>query len=166
MYFDYPNHMLANPGSANDLFSRADQNNAGIVFPSGTRSVLFFSRHGYGTPTYKQDDGCGGGGGEGAKPYRRQVTAFDANDLLAVKNGSKQPYQIQPYEWWTLDGPSDSCGKFTQSGLAYDPKTRRIYGAFEYGESPEIHVWQVNGTPADNLNKTPNPAILNILENP
>jgi len=151
MYFDYPDHMLANPNSANNLFSRADQNNAGIVFPSGTRSVLFVARHGYGAPTYKQDDGgCGGGGGEGAKPYRRQVTAFDANDLLAVKNGSKQPYQIQPYGWWTLAGPSDSCGKFAYSGLAYDPNTRRIYAAFDYGESPQIHVWQISGssTPA------------------
>ena len=87
MHFSYPDHMLANPGSANDLFSRADQYNAGIVFPSGTRSVLFWARHGYGRPTYKQDDGCGGGQGEGARPYRRQITAFDANDLLAVKNG-------------------------------------------------------------------------------
>ncbi len=151
MHFDYPNHMLADPESTNDLFSISDVYNAGIVFPSGTRSVLFFARHGSGDLTYKVDDGgCGGEGGWGADPYRRQVTAFDANDLLAVKNGTKQPNEIEPYAWWTLAGPSDSCGKFAYSGLAYDPKTRRIYAAFDYGTSPEIHVWQVSGTPADN----------------
>ena len=148
MYFTLSNP-LANAGTANDLFSRADQYNAGIVFPSGARSVLFIARHGYGTPTYKQDDGCGGSSGEGASPYRRQVTAFDANDLLAVKNGTKQPHSVQPYAWWTLPGPGDSCGKFAYSGLAYDPDSRRIYIAFYYGSNPAIQVYQVAGTPAD-----------------
>ena len=141
----YPiDHPLADTTKANDLLSRADQYNAGIVFPPGTRSVLFFSRHGYGPHTYKQDDGCGGEQGEGAKPYRRQVTAFDANDLLAVKNGTKQPYEIRPYTWWELSGPQDSCGKFQASGLAYDPATNRIYAALYYGSNPQIHVWRVN----------------------
>jgi hypothetical protein len=145
MYFPLSNP-LASPDSANNLFSRADQYNAGIVFPSGTRSVLFFGRHGYGSPTYKQDDGCGGSSGEGAAPYRRQITAFDANDLLAVKNGTKQPYSIRPYAWWTVTGPIDSCGKFAYSGLTYDPATRRVFAALSYGEVPEIHVWQVSGS--------------------
>ena len=144
MYYPLSNP-LANPGSANDLFSRADQSNAGIVFPSGTRSILFFSRHGYGSPTYKQDDGCGGSGGEGAAPYRRQITAFDANDLLAVKNGTKQPWEIRPYAWWVVPGPSDRCADFQYSGLAYDPHTRRVFATLGYGESPEVHVWQVSG---------------------
>jgi len=148
MHFPLSNP-LASPDSANDLFSRADQYNAGMVFPSGTRSVLFWSRHGYGRPTYKQNDGgCGGESGEGAAPYRRQITAFDANDLLAVKNGTKQPHDIRPYAWWVVPGPSDSCGNFRNSGLAYDPSSRRIYAAFGYGESPKIHVWRVAGTPA------------------
>jgi hypothetical protein len=158
MSFPYPNNMLSNPDVANDLFSRADQLNAGIVFPSGTRSVLFWSRHGYGSPTYKTDDGgCGGTHGEGAAPYRRQITAFDANDLLAVKNGQKSPYAVRPYAWWTVPGPSDSCGKFTASGLAYDPISRRIYGSLSYGESPAIHVWQVNGSSGVSLPSAPFP---------
>jgi hypothetical protein len=148
MYYPLSNP-LANPDYANDLFSRADQYNAGIVFPSGTRSVLFFSRHGYGRPTYKTNDGCGGEHGEGAAPYRRQITAFDAKDLLAVKNGKKKPYEVRPYAWWTVPGPTDSCGSFTYSGLAYAPISRRIYAALDYGESPKIHVWKVSGDPGD-----------------
>lgn len=154
MYYPLANP-LSDPNVANDLFSRADQYNAGIVFPSGTRSVLFFSRHGYGVPTYKKDDGCGGVHGEGAAPYRRQVTAFDANDLLAVKTGKKKPYEIRPYAWWTLDGPKDLCGKFTPSGLAYDPISQRVYATLSYGESPEIHVWQVVVPPSGPKNVLP-----------
>jgi hypothetical protein len=160
MSFPYPNNMLSNPDVANDLFSRADQYNAGIVFPSGTRSVLFWARHGYGNPTYKTDDGgCGGTSGEGAAPYRRQITAFDANDLLAVKNGQKSPYAVRPYAWWVAPGPSDSCGKFTASGLAYDPISRRVFAALSYGESPTIHVWQVSGTPGDTPPSAPSQPI-------
>lgn len=155
MYFTF-SHPLAED-VANDIWIRADQQNAGIVFPSGTRSVLFFSRHGYGPRTYKVDDGgCGGIHGEGAAPYRRQVTAFDANDLLAVKNGTKNPYDVRPYEWWTLSGPQSTCADFRYSGLAYDPISRRIFAAFEYGTRPEIHVWQVGGTPSNELPRPEN----------
>jgi len=151
MYYPHSNP-LRDGDTANELFSRADQYNAGIVFPYGTRSVLFWSRHGYGPHTYKQDDGCGGSDGEGAKPYRRQITAFDANDLLAVKKGQKEPWEIEPYAWWVVPGPSDSCGKFAYSGLAYDPIKRRVYAAFDYGSNPVIHVWQIN---APDTNNTP-----------
>ena len=142
MYFPYGNE-LSNPKIANDLFSESDQSNAGMIFPSGTRSVLFVNRHGHGNPTYNVDDGCGGKNGYGAKPYRRQITAFDANDLLAVKNGTKLPYAIRPYEWWVVPGPTDSCAGFTYSGLAYDPITRKVYMALGYNDNPVIHVWQV-----------------------
>ena len=119
--------------SANDYYTCADQNNAGIVFPSGTRSVLFFSTHGYGTPTYKSGtDPCHPTApGEEAYPYRLQITAFDATDLLAVKNGTKEAHEVEPYAWWELPDPAqgafDTCVFFTYSGLTYDPSTRRIY---------------------------------------
>lgn len=148
MYYTMSNPLA--PDVANDIWSRADQENAGIVFPSGTRSVLFFSRHGYGPRTYKKADGCGGESGEGAAPYRRQITAFDANDLLAVKNGTKEPWEIRPYAWWEVPGPKDTCAEFRASGLAYDPISRRIYAAFNYSASPKIHVWKVSGDPGEN----------------
>lgn len=147
MYYTLENQ-LSDPYIANDLFSNSDEYNAGVVFPSGTRSVLFISRHGYGNPTYKIDDGCGGIHGEGAPPYRRQVTAFDANDLLAVKNGTKLPYEIQPYAWWVMPGPVDTCSKLAYSGLTYDQNTRRIYVSFGYS-IPNIYVYEVTGSPAE-----------------
>lgn len=152
MYYDYPSHPLADYTQANDIFSKADQENAGIVFPSGTRSVLFWNKHGYGTPTYKSTtaDPCDpDGAGEQAYPYRLQITAFDANDLLAVKNGTKQPWEPQPYAWWEIPpGTWAACDTFRAGSLAYNPSTNRVYAALHYGESPEIHVWQIT-IPAD-----------------
>jgi chitodextrinase len=160
MYYTLANP-LDNANVANNYYSRSDYYTAGLVFPSGYRSVLYIGRHGYGPPTYKQDDGgCGGINGEGAAPYRRQVTAFDANELLAVKNGTKQPHQVRPYTWWTLPGPSDSCAKMTFSGLAYDPGTRRIYIALNYGDNPEIHVYQVSGASTPDTSPPTSPTTL------
>jgi hypothetical protein len=147
MYYPLSNP-LSNPSTTNSLFSRSNYYNAGMAFPAGSRSILFFHRQGYGSPTYKKDDGCGGSSGEGAAPYRRQVTAFDANDLLAVKNGTKQPYQVQPYAYWTLPGPSSSCATFSgyvDGGycLTFDQATRRIYGVLDQAETRRVHVWQL-----------------------
>ena len=67
MYYPLSNP-LSNPSTANNYFSRSNYYNAGIVFPAGTRSIWFVHRQGYGNPTYKTDDGCGGSAGEGAAP--------------------------------------------------------------------------------------------------
>ena len=101
---------------------------------------LYISRHGYGHPTYKTEDGCGGGGGEGAAPYRRQVLAFDVNDILAAKNGSISKRAVAPYAWWVLPGPTNSCGQIAgyQNGgycFTWNPTTRRMYGAMDYGDT-------------------------------
>ena len=82
------------------------------------------------------DDGCGGISGESAAPYRRQVTAFDAKDILAVKNGTKNPYDIRPYAWWVLPGPVSTCANMAYSGLTYDQNNNRLYIAFPFSSSP------------------------------
>jgi hypothetical protein len=92
---------------------------SGVVFPQGTRSVLYSGYTGLGTPCY----GCGGstnpGGdctewcydpdnsskGTHAYPYSAFVWAYDANDLVAVKNGQKNPWDIVPYASWTTGFP-------------------------------------------------------------
>lgn len=84
----------------------------GIAFPHSHDSVLFIGRHGMGAYCY------GGGGADGpcidpidsskgghAYPYRFQVWAYDANDLVRVRRGEVQPWEIKPYDIWTLDLP-------------------------------------------------------------
>lgn len=155
----YPlSNPLANPASANDIWSGSDPSGS-YVFIDGTKTVLWINRHGYGTPNYKSE-GCGDtAGGDGSAPYRRQVTAFNVDDLLAVKNGQKQGWQVQPYAWWVLPGPTSTCaetGGYANGSycFTFDPGRRRIYGVLDRGDNRKVHAWQIGaGEPVT----TPNP---------
>jgi hypothetical protein len=135
-------------GSSNPLFNGATKI-GGVAFPTGTRSVLFVGRHG--------DDFCYGEGadchdptdaskGNHAYPYRHQVWAYDANDLLAVKQGTKKPWDVQPYATWTLSGMSDD-GSAKMTSAFYDPASRRLYVVATAGSvTPRVHVYNVTST--------------------
>jgi hypothetical protein len=117
----------------------------GVVFPEGTRSVLFFGRHGTGPFCYGIDcvDPLGKWQGNLAWPYQSQIWAYDATDLARVKAGSKKPWEIKPYGVWKLDLPFDFPTK-TIKGAAYDPKTQRIFISQERQEWQLIHVYTVS----------------------
>ena len=82
---------------------------AGVVFPEGTRSVLFFGRQGLGKYCYGEASDCGDpvqtSKGGHAYPYAYYVWAYDALDLAAVKSGQRQPWDVKPYAVWELDFP-------------------------------------------------------------
>ena len=116
----------------------------GIAFPEGTDSVLFFGRTGIGPYCYGDADECGDpvdeSRGEHAYPYRMYVWAYDAHDLAAVRAGTLQPWQVEPYAVWDLgiDGVSEFSGH-----AAYDPATARIFVSEVRGNGdlPLIHVF-------------------------
>lgn len=176
-YF-YDNDQPANP------YTSTADSVSGVVFPSGTRTVMFFGSHGlttdgyccYGAgvstleqaytsgPPYLKENRrrtCGEGrneyccydpdsSGKGVHsyPYVNQIWAYDVNDLIAVKNGSKKPWEPIPYAVWNPVLPTK--GRQFASA-AYDPATRRIFvaQAFADGTSPVFHVFRVAGTPSD-----------------
>jgi hypothetical protein len=161
VYYDGAHPTLGDWGNSTtvNLYFNMATGVTGIVFPAGTRSVLFFGRQGTGVPCY----GCGGSTNPGgdcanewcydpagsskgchAYPYKPWVWAYDANDLLSVKNGQKNPWDIRPYAVWALDLP-DTGGNDLQ-GVAYDPATRRLYVSQSYGDgaSPLIHVFSIS----------------------
>jgi hypothetical protein len=147
---------------------------SGLVFPSGSDSLLFFGRHGLGFTG--NGDGCYGTGtsditlhgtpdgqgnlycydpsdsskGNHGYPYVNQVWAYDANDLLSVKNGDKKPWEVIPYSRWEFDLPFATDTK-SIGGVAYDPATQRIFIAQHeadrisnpYEPYPIIHVFKV-----------------------
>lgn len=137
----------------------------GVVFPSGTRSVLFIGRHGTGycygegtkdpTMHFKRQpngvvdwcyDPTAEAKGAHGYPYRHMVWAYDANDLAAVKQGKRDPWNVKPYATWTLPEMVGGTGNAWMSGAVYDPGRRRIY--IVPGSDAVVHVYDVGrGTP-------------------
>jgi hypothetical protein len=94
----------------------------GVVFPHGTRSLLFIGTQGIGhfcygegtddprldgkpTPDgsvycYDPDDASKG---TDAYPYVPEVWAYDARDLAAPRQGHLRPWQVKPYATWRLN---------------------------------------------------------------
>jgi hypothetical protein len=142
----------------------------GMVFPDGTRSVLFFgwggSRFCYGAgtadPTLDGKPNPQGGiwcydpvnlsKGTHGYPNTSIVWAYDANDFLAVKQGTKKSWEVVPYAEWNFQVPFQSrlvngveMGIPNIVGAAYDPAGKRIFiSAYRNdGDAPLIHVFRL-----------------------
>lgn len=122
----------------------------GIVFPEGSSSVLFFGRHGVGTYCYGTGPQCNDSidtaQGTHAPPYRYQVWAYAAEDLLAVADGSRESWSIQPYSVWELELPFSTLQRRI-GGVAYDPATQRIFISQREADEnryPLIHIFSLS----------------------
>jgi len=127
----------------------------GVVFPSGTDSIMYFGRNGLGQTGL--GDPCYGFGtdnealhnttfyyeptdsterwwydptdddkGTHGYPYEYKVWAYDANDFKDVKDGVKLPWEIVPYDHWNFDIPFQTEHR-DLAGVAYDPASQLIY---------------------------------------
>jgi hypothetical protein len=138
----------------------------GAVFPEGTDSLIYFGRHGtgencYGIGTGNQSlhrtpvegtiycyDPAESSKGSHTYPYIYQAWAYDANDLLKVKNGELQPWDVEPYAVWNFELPFQDATRRI-SGVAYDADNNRVILAQRGGEvfgMPVIHSFIVNLT--------------------
>ena len=139
----------------------------GAVFPTGSNTVLYFGRKGmsdfcygggtdnpalHGQPVqgdpgviycYDPTDASKGGHGY---PYTYKVLAYNVADLIAAKNGSRNPWDTAPYAIWDLSLPFNSPGHWL-GGAAYDPATQRIFlmqrEVDNGGIMPVVAVFQV-----------------------
>lgn len=132
---------LAGWSATNPLFNGTTQI-GGVVLPEGTRSVLFFGRHGTGTFCYGTKCFPGAGQGNHAAPYITQVWAYDAAQLADVKAGKRKPWEVKPYATWEMLLPIRPDNK-TIKGVAYDPRTGRIFLSQAQGELPLVHVYKI-----------------------
>jgi hypothetical protein len=142
----YPDtHPLA-AWDANSAYFNGSTHIVGVAFPPGSRSVLFFGRQGVGPFCYGTGAECNdpvdSSKGTHAYPYVHQVWAYDALDLLAVKNGARQAWEVKPYALWQLS-EMDSSGGASIAGMTYDPASGKVYITEMYGESPAVHVYQI-----------------------
>ena len=139
----------------------------GVALIAGSRTALFFGRNGLGphcygngTPNKALEGTVGVDGanwcydptnsdkGSHAYPYRYQVWAYDLNDFAAVKAGTKQPWDLVPYEVWTLNLPTPEA-MVRLGGVAYDAQRQLLYisqrgaDADGYASRSVIHVIRV-----------------------
>jgi hypothetical protein len=142
----YPLDEALAPGTQKGLLYNDSTIIRGVAFPSGTRSVLFIGRIGEGDFCYGEVTACPDPGspykGAHMYPYRHQVWAYDALDLLQVKQGAKRPWEVQPYATWRLT-EMNSDGTATVAGAAYDQTTRRLYVTTDFGDYPRVHVYEI-----------------------
>ena len=120
----------------------------GVVFPKDSRSLLFFGIHGTGTFCYGEASECNdpvkSSKGNHAYPYVNQVWAYDALDLLKVKNGEKSPWEVTPYQIWQIPLPFQAETS-RAIGATYDPSTQRIFISHNRGGGRLIiHVFRLN----------------------
>lgn len=85
--------------------------------------------------------------GGSAYPSVYQVWQYDVKDLIAVKNGSSQPYEIIP-EVWNFDLPLDPDPSLHPKGIigvTYDKTRKRVYVGQTFGDDnyPLIHVFEI-----------------------
>ena len=140
-------HPLATYNGQSDLFNTTARV-GGVAFPAGTRSVLFVGRIGTGQVCYGPGAVCGDpafdSSGYHAHPYRQQVWAYDANDLLAVKQGRKQSWEVRPYGVWPLPDLPNGDGRGSFRSAVYDHGTRRLYVVSDAGSAaPRVHVYLI-----------------------
>lgn len=148
LYYPSSNPTIGGYNSSGTLFN-GTTTIMGMVFPNGTRSVLFFGTQGLGKFCYGTGEQCGDPivpyQGNHGYPYQNQVWAYDAADLLRVRRGRAKPWDIRPYATWKIDLPfAAASGRLW--GATYDAASRRIYVAAgtSDGDAPLIHVLEVS----------------------
>ena len=157
LYYPVDKPLGAYEGPANPLQSGTSQI-GGVVFAPGSSSVLFFgttgiNEEGYGeAATYGDTNHNDKGPHSLNGQYAFQVWAYNANDLAAVKQGTMQPWQLQPYDVWNFTLPN-ADGSSRVGGVAFDASTGRIYVSVlsadsqaAYTSLPLIEVFQLNLT--------------------
>ncbi len=134
----------------------------GMAFPPGTRTVMFVGATGVGPYCYGTALACGNDTampdvkGPHAQPYQYQIWAYDANDLVAVKNGSKASYAPKPYGIWVLTEMLNS-GNPNIAGAGYDPQTGLLFITQDYGANPRVEVYKVSGATLTSGSGVPSP---------
>jgi hypothetical protein len=123
----------------------------GILFADGTSSVVFFGHKGLGPYCYGIGSDCGDldepdSKGDHAYPYTEFAWFYNVNDMIAVRQGQKQPWDIVPYTGWAFKVFGDGSGG-KPVGVAWDAATRLAYMVVPAtnGVAPLVHVWRVAG---------------------
>lgn len=151
-------HPLALPDTQNDYYNTSTEIK-GAVWAEGSDELVFFGSHGTGPWSYTQGGSTDPGRPNDnvhAYPYRYQTWTYTADQLMEVKSGAKQSWQLRP-EVAQLTLPYASQ-QYRAGGVAYDSATQRVFIAqpFADGANPVVHVYTV-GVSAPDPEPDPDP---------
>lgn len=137
---------LNNSTRTNKLWNHLSKAAYGFVVP-GTRTYMTVGFNG-GMDSgvgYKitQDNGnlCGGYCAYSASDYANYYWLWDMNDLLKVKAGQMNAYDVKPYAYGRFDRPYASNGFNPVLGGAFDEATNTLYLSLERGEILPYSGW-------------------------
>ncbi|MFQ6100810.1 MAG: hypothetical protein ACE5OS_06195 [Anaerolineae bacterium] len=121
------------------------------VQSAGGSAVLIFGRKGLGDSCYGTEaecgvDPCDPSKGFHAYPYQPQILFYDPEEIKAVRAGTKEPWEVLPYEIYSPAAQMIGGECATLGAAAYDRERGLLYVAErEAGPDGEtvVHVWRV-----------------------
>ena len=155
--FDLANRLhddLFNESGKNDIWTHLSRAVHGFI-PSGTRSYITIGQSGghNSSVCYKcipegHTASCGGYCAADPSDYFLMYWLWDVQDLIDVRNGVKEPYSLQPYDYGVFEVPF--AGRRFGGG-SYDPVSNRLYLTLQradhdqgtYSNPPIILVYSV-----------------------
>ncbi len=168
LYYPHDHATLGRWDSTNTTYG-ASTEIAGVAVLAGTRTVLYIGRNGTGAFCYGNGtnnaslagaiaadgekycyDPTSTSKGQHSWPYNYQMWAYDLNDLVAVKNGTKQPWDVRPYGVWPFSFPTAEP-TIRIGGIGYDASRQLLYISQMYADQDTyeyralIHVLRVGG---------------------
>jgi hypothetical protein len=170
LYYTGDHTTLGHWDGSNPVYG-ATTNMGGMAIIAGTRTILYFGRNGTGPHCYGNGtndpsldgrigpdgakwcyDPTASGKGSHAYPYRYQIWAYDLNDFAAVKNGTKQPWELEPYGVWPISFPIDEPTVLS-GGVGYDSANQVLYlsqllaDRDGYSYRPVVHAFKISNVP-------------------
>lgn len=148
---------------SNDLWTEVSQVSFGFIVPGTATYLTLGSSGGHNSgigykPTQNNGNVCGGPCAYDASDYYNYYWLWDVNDLVAVRNGSMQAYNIRPYAYGVFDAPFQT--DFLQGGAAehhpiiggtYDPASGLLYlllydasSTTLYAQLPLVVAYKIN----------------------
>jgi len=120
---------LSNDTKANKIWTHLSRATFGFIAPGSRTYVTIGHSGGHSSGVcYKcvpsDNSNCGGYCANDANDYAHFYWFWDVADLIAVKNGQKQPYDVQPYAYGEFPTPFKSR---EIGGGAFDAATGLLY---------------------------------------
>ena len=143
---------LGNGTRTNNIWTHLSRAVYGFI-PPGTRSYVTIGHSGGHNSgvcykcTQNNNNLCGGYCAPDASDYYLYYWLWDLNDLIAVKNGQMNSYDVRPYDYGVFPSPI-SVTKL--GGGSFDPASGKLYVTLQradrdqgrYSNPPVIAVYQ------------------------